>query len=134
MHESRKLYGRPLGPLNKALSDQRQGRSSEVLSATTLFSFYEIFPSNHETSAGYDSWAKHAGGPGALRRLRGPNAHRHRLDRSMFLVYRNALVIEAFESGEPCFLDHPEWRRLAADIHEETHKTMSKADGRLSLR
>jgi hypothetical protein len=50
----------------------------------------------------------------------------------MFLAYRNALVIEAFESGEPCFLDDPEWRRLAADIQEET-QTMSKADGRYIL-
>jgi Fungal specific transcription factor domain len=74
MHESRKLYGRSLVLLNKALSDQRQGRSSETLSATILFSFYEMFSSSHETSAGYDSWVKHAGGAGALMRLRGPNA------------------------------------------------------------
>jgi Fungal specific transcription factor domain/Fungal Zn(2)-Cys(6) binuclear cluster domain len=126
MHESRKLYGRSLGLLSKALSDPYQGRSSETLSATILLSFYEMFSSNHETSMGYDAWVKHAGGAGALMQARGPKAHRHGLDRSMFLAYRNALVIEAFESGRSCFLDEPEWRNLAAEIHEEVHYTLPK--------
>jgi Fungal specific transcription factor domain/Fungal Zn(2)-Cys(6) binuclear cluster domain len=133
MHESRRLYGKSLGLLNKALCKPDQGRSTETLSATILLSFYEMFSSNHETSNGYDSWIKHAGGAGALMQLRGPKAHRYGLDRSMFLAYRNIIVIQTFEAGKPCFLDEPEWRELAADIHEDVQLAAAPGGVRIEM-
>ncbi len=63
-------------------------------------------------------------------RLRGPKAHRYGLDEAMFMAYRNALVIQAFEAGTPCCLDGPEWRELAADIYEDAQRTIAGPNGR----
>jgi Fungal specific transcription factor domain len=114
MRESNPYYGRALHLLNKALLDEKQGLASETLSATILLSFYEMFSSDKN-----ESWVKHAGGAGVLMRIRGASRHRYGFDREMFLAYRHALIIESFEQDKPCFLDEPDWRQVAADIHED---------------
>lgn len=114
MRQSNPYYGRALHLLNKALLDEKQGLASETLSATILLSFYEMFSSDKN-----ESWVKHAGGAGVLMRIRGAARHRHGFDREMFLAYRHALIIESFEQDKPCFLDEPEWRQVAIDIHED---------------
>ena len=130
MNESRALYVNSLTMLNKTLLESKKGRSSETLSATIMLSFYEMFASHHATSTGYDTWVKHAGGAGMLMQMRGPRAHRHGMDRSMFLAYRNTLVIEAFDALQPCFLDKQPWRKLAEEIHEEIRSAMPPEKGR----
>jgi hypothetical protein len=114
MRESSPYYGRALHLLNKALQDDKQGLASETLSATILLSFYEMFSSEKG-----DSWVRHAGGAGTLMRIRGAARHRYGFDREMFLAYRHAILIEAFEQDKPCFLDEPEWLQVASDIHED---------------
>ena len=114
MRESSPYYGRALHLLNKALQDDDQGLASETLSATILLSFYEMFSSEKG-----DSWVRHAGGAGTLMRIRGAARHRYGFDREMFLAYRHAILIEAFEHDKPCFLDEPEWLQVASDIHED---------------
>lgn len=128
--ESRKLYGRSLCLLSRALCDPCRGWSSEALSATVLLSLYEVFSPNNNTRTGYDSWTKHAGGAGALMQLHGPKAHRHGLNRSVFIEYRMALVIQALKDGRPCFLDDPEWRKLCRYIQEEAQKAVTDKHGR----
>ncbi|ERF74030.1 hypothetical protein EPUS_03845 [Endocarpon pusillum Z07020] len=128
--ESRKLYGRSLRLLSRALCDPCRGWSSEALSAAVLLSLYEVFSPNNNTRTGYDSWTKHAGGAGALMQLRGPKAHRHGLNKSVFIEYRMALVIQAFMDGRPCFLDNPEWRKLGRYIQEEAQKAVTDRHGR----
>ena len=49
-------------------------------------------------------------------KARGPAAHRNGFDKAMFLGFRNAIIVHAFESNIPCFLDEAEWRQLAIDI------------------
>ena len=114
MRESTPYYGRALHLLNKALLDDRQGLASETLSATILLSFYEMFSSDQN-----ESWIRHAGGAGTLMRIRGAARHRYGFDREMYLAYRHTIVIESFEQDKPCFLDEPEWRQVAIEIHED---------------
>ncbi|KAF7502691.1 hypothetical protein GJ744_005255 [Endocarpon pusillum] len=128
--ESRKLYGRSLRLLSRALCHPCRAWSSEALSTTVLLSLYEVFSPNNNTRTGYDSWTKHAGGAGALMQLHGPKAHRHGLNQSVFIQYRMALVIQAFKDGRPCFLDSPEWRKLGSYIQEEAQKAVTDRHGR----
>ena len=118
VQESRQFYGNALRLLNKALTDQGDGMASETLSATVLLSFYEMFASSSNSS-----WLQHAGGAGLLMRLRGPDRHRHGLDRDCFLAYRHTIVIEAFQRDEECFLAKPEWLELSKQVHEEMRVT-----------
>jgi Fungal specific transcription factor domain len=114
MAQSRPFYGKALRLLNAALLDETQGMASETLSATILLSFYEMFASDSN-----ESWVRHAGGAGTLMRIRGPARHRYGFDREIFLAYRHALVIEAFQQENPCFLNEPEWRQLSQQIHDD---------------
>jgi hypothetical protein len=114
MRESQVHYGRALRLLSSALQDTQKGMSNETLSATILLSFYEIFVSDSD-----QSWVRHAGGAGTLMKMRGPARHRTGFDREIFLAYRHALIIQAFEAETPCFLDEPEWRQLSREIYED---------------
>lgn len=114
MRESQVHYGRALRLLSSALQDTEKGMSSETLSATILLSFYEIFVSDSD-----QSWVRHAGGVSTLMKIRGPARHRTGFDREIFLAYRHALIIQAFEVQTPCFLDEPEWRQLSREIYED---------------
>ncbi len=114
MQESRRHYGKALRLLSSHLADPEKGMASETLSSTVLLSFYEMFASDSD-----DSWVRHAGGAGTLMKLRGPNKHRNGFDREIYLAYRHALIIQAFEICTPCFLNQPEWRQLSHDIHED---------------
>jgi hypothetical protein len=117
LNESRPFYGKAIRMLSHSLSDQVAGMSGETLSATILLSFYEMFASDSN-----ESWIKHAGGAGALIKARGPARHRHGFDREIFMAFRHTVVIECFETDEPCFLAEPEWRQLSRDIHEDLRK------------
>lgn len=123
LNESRPYYGKALRLLNAALLDPEKGLASETLSATMLLSFYEMFSSEED-----DSWIRHAGGAGTLMRIRGPARHRYGFDREMYLAFRLALVIESFEKDRPCFLDTPEWRELAEQIHEDVRSSGTVGD------
>ena len=114
MLESRTHYGKALRLLNEDLGDPAKGAASETLSATILLSFYELFASSTD-----QSWIRHAGGVGTLMKIRGPSRHRTGFDRDMFLAYRHALIIQSFEADQACFLDEPEWRQLAGQVHED---------------
>lgn len=112
LQEARTHYGKALHLLSGHLADPEKGIASETLSATILLSFYEMFASDSD-----QAWVRHAGGAGTLMKLRGAARHRTGFDREIYLAYRHALVIQAFESEQPCFLDQPEWRQLSHDIH-----------------
>ncbi|EXJ94018.1 hypothetical protein A1O1_02411 [Capronia coronata CBS 617.96] len=114
VQESRQFYGNALRLLNQALSDQGKGMATETLSATILLSFYEMLAS--ESNA---SWVRHAGGAGALMRIRGPKRHLRGIDRDVYLAYRHTIVIDAFQRDEACFLAQPEWVDMARQVHEE---------------
>ena len=113
--ESQAHYGRALRLLSIALKDVDKGMSNETLSATILLSFYEMLASDSD-----QSWVRHAGGAGTLMKMRGPAKHLTGFDRQIFLAYRHALIISAFEAEIPCFLAEPEWRQLSRQIYEET--------------
>jgi hypothetical protein len=114
IHEAQAHYGMALRLLSTALQDADKGMSSETLSATILLSFYEMLASDSD-----QSWVRHAGGASTLMKMRGPARHRTGFDREIFLAYRHALVIQAFEVETPCFLDEPEWRQLSRQIYED---------------
>ncbi len=114
LNESRPYYGKAIRLLNSSISDEENGMASETLSATILLSFYEMFASDSN-----ESWIRHAGGAGALMRMRGPERHRYGFDREIFLAFRHTIVIEAFENDGPCFLSEPAWRALSRDVHED---------------
>lgn len=84
------------------------------MAATLFLSIYEMY-----TCTTDHSWVKHAGGAGTLMRMRGPRAHRDGFDKAMYLAFRNILIVEAFESDKPCFLNEPEWRQLDDEISAE---------------
>ncbi|KAL9624277.1 MAG: hypothetical protein Q9160_001524 [Pyrenula sp. 1 TL-2023] len=115
---SNSFYQSALQRLAQTLSDDRdnnrEGKSSTTLAATLFLSIYEMY-----TCTTKHSWVKHAGGAGALMRIRGANAHRTGFDRSMYLAFRNILIVEAFESNTPCFLSEPEWQQLDEEISAE---------------
>jgi hypothetical protein len=114
VQESRRFYGNALRLLNKALSDDTNGMSTETLSATILLSFYEMFASDSN-----ESWVRHSGGAGLLMRLRGPSRHLSGLDRDVFLAYRHTIIIDAFMRDEACFLAEPQWLEMAEKIHND---------------
>ena len=109
---SRRVYGKALLKLNDAIQDPEEGYSSDTLSATLLLSFYEILNCTR-----HHSWIKHAGGAGQLIRHRGPGRHRNGFDRLVLMACRYLIILEAFNSGQPCFLDAPEWHTLFWEIH-----------------
>ncbi|KAJ9617079.1 hypothetical protein H2200_000800 [Cladophialophora chaetospira] len=116
--ESRQIYGNALRLLNKALSNDMNGLSTETLSATVLLSFYEMFASDSN-----QSWVRHSGGAGLLMRIRGPNRHLSGLDRDVFLAYRHTIIIDAFMREEASFLAEPQWIEMANTIHEDLRAT-----------
>lgn len=118
VNESRPYYGKALRLLNSAILDQEKGTSSETLSATILLSWYEMFASESN-----EPWVRHAGGAGALMRIRGAARHRYGMDRDIFLAYRTTLVIEAFQQDTDTFLNEPEWRQVAKDIANDVKES-----------
>ncbi|KKY23425.1 putative c6 zinc finger domain protein [Phaeomoniella chlamydospora] len=67
-----------------------------------------------------NGWVRHAGGVSALIRARGPAlAVASTFDRLMFMAYRHALVIHAFEANTECFLTEPAWADTVKQIEEE---------------
>lgn len=118
VQESAKFYGKALRLLNKALSNDVKGMSTETLSATILLSFYEMFASDSN-----QSWVRHSGGAGMLMRIRGPNRHLTGMDRDVYLAYRHTIVIDAFMRDDACFLAEPEWLEMARKIHEDLRAT-----------
>ncbi|KPI36678.1 uncharacterized protein AB675_10024 [Cyphellophora attinorum] len=114
LEESRPWYGSTLRQLNSAIADGTAGMAPETLAATILLSFYEMFASNSNAS-----WVQHAGGAGALMRIRGPDVHRFGFDREMYIAYRHTIIIEAAQRDEPCFLAEPEWRELSRSIFHD---------------
>ena len=114
IEQSRGYYGKALRLLGDAIQDEKTGLASETLSSTILLSFYEMFASSERAS-----WIRHAGGAATLMKMRGPARHRYGFDRAMFIAYRNAIVIQAFEVEQACFLDEPEWRKVAQQIFED---------------
>ncbi|OCT52708.1 hypothetical protein CLCR_09999 [Cladophialophora carrionii] len=114
VHESRRFYGNALRLLNKSLTNDTDGMSTETLSATILLSFYEMFASDSN-----DSWVRHSGGAGLLMRLRGPDRHLSGLDRDVYLAYRHTIIIDAFMRDEACFLAEPQWLEMAEKIHND---------------
>ncbi|EXJ60446.1 hypothetical protein A1O7_04599 [Cladophialophora yegresii CBS 114405] len=127
VQESRRFYGNALRLLNKALTTDTDGMSTETLSATILLSFYEMFASDSN-----DSWVRHSGGAGLLMRLRGPTRHLSGLDRDVYLAYRHTIIIDAFMRDEPCFLAEPQWLEMAERIHNDL-RASGIADERLEI-
>ena len=123
--EARPLYGKALHLLSLALGNSTEALSAETLGATILLSLYEIFASNSSKS-----WLQHAGGASALIRIRGPARHRYGFHRELYLAYRHTLVTEACRSRVHCFLEEPEWRKLAAHVNGD-RRTSSQVDERL---
>jgi hypothetical protein len=118
VQESRQFYGKALRLLNQSLADGDKGMATETLSSTILLSFYEMFASDSN-----ESWVRHAGGAGALMRIRGPKRHLSGMDRDVYLAYRHTIVIDAFQRDEACFLSEPEWLEMAHQIHEDLRAT-----------
>jgi len=108
---SRRVYGKSLLKLNDAIKDPEEGLSTDTLCATVILSFYEVFNCTDQNSR-----IKHAGGTGHLIRLRGPDRHRSDFGCSVFIACRHSLIMEAFSTRTPCFLDAPPWRKLCREI------------------
>ena len=125
LNASRPFYGKAILLLNSALLDNTEALSAETLGATILLSIYEMFASD---SSG--SWLRHAGGAGALIRIRGAARHRYGFHRELYLAYRHNLIIEACQKHTHCFLEEPEWRKLGNQIHDDS-RTGSQSSGRL---
>ncbi|KAI9738717.1 MAG: hypothetical protein M1834_008222 [Cirrosporium novae-zelandiae] len=115
---SRQQYGLALSHLGRTISSDPNGEglAATTVSATMLLSFYEAF---HPIVT--SSWVRHATGVAALLRARGPTRTlQSSFDRTMFLAYRMVLIIEAFHTQTPCFLDQPAWRAVSKTIHAES--------------
>ncbi len=97
--------------MNDAIKDPEEGLSADTLCATVILSFYEVFNCTDQ-----NSWIKHAGGTGHLICLRGPDRHRSGFGCSVFIACRHSLIMEAFSTRTPCFLDAPPWRKLCREI------------------
>jgi len=114
VNEARPHYGKALRLLNSALTDRTKYLNNETLCAVMLLSFYEMLVNDSN-----EPWIKHAGGAGALMKIRGPQRHRYGFGREMFLAYRHTIIIEAFQRDQACFLNEPEWRKVSREIHED---------------
>ncbi|EXJ92115.1 hypothetical protein A1O3_00665 [Capronia epimyces CBS 606.96] len=123
VQESRRYYGKALHLLSQSLADEKKGMGTETLSATILLSFYEMLASDSN-----DSWVRHAGGAGALMRIRGPKRHLHGMDRDIYLAFRHTIVIDAFQKDEACFLAQPDWIELARQVHQDLRSSAMSSE------
>ena len=112
--DARQYYSQALRCLSGTLAKEGASVSCETLSATILLGFCEIFLASKQ-----NAWIRHAGGAGALMRLRGPAKHRYGVGREIFLLYRNYLVIEAYFRVSECFLSQPDWVELSQQICDD---------------
>ena len=109
-NECRPYYDKALRCLSATLTSKAE-ISCETLSATVLLAFCEIFLGDK-----HNAWIRHAGGVGALMRVRGPASHRNGFGREIYLAYRNYLIMEAGINRTPCFLSQPAWLELSRQI------------------
>ena len=89
----RRMYGKALLLLNKALQYNEEGLSSDTLSAVLLLSFFEAFNCTDR-----NSWIRHAGGAGRLIHLRGPKRYGSGLGKLVFLASRFSIILEGYIS------------------------------------
>ena len=125
VQESRLIYGKTLFKLNKSLQDPTEGLASDTLSATVLLTFYELLNCTQR-----DSWVRHAGGAAHLMQLRGVARHRTGSDKAVFLACRYSIVLQSYQTGEPCFLSLAPWRELSQEIHDSSPGRSAFEDAR----
>ncbi|KAK1146177.1 Calcium-binding protein NCS-1 [Aspergillus melleus] len=116
-HAGRDLYLRSLRGLAILLSSPTTAASDECLATAISLAIYE---KHHCTES--DAWLRHAAGIRTLLKLRGPAAHVHGFGRALYLAYRHFLITHALISGEPCFLEMPEWRAVNEQIVADNAK------------
>ncbi|KAH8435143.1 uncharacterized protein LDX57_012772 [Aspergillus melleus] len=116
-HAGRDLYLRSLRGLAILLSSPTTAASDESLATAISLAIYE---KHHCTES--DAWLRHAAGIRTLLKLRGPAAHVHGFGRALYLAYRHFLITHALISGEPCFLETPEWRAVNEQIVADNAK------------
>ena len=119
------IYGKTLLKLNKSLQDPEEGLGSDTLCATVLLTFYELLNCTE-----HNSWVRHAGGAAHLMQLRGVARHRTDFDRAMFLGCRYSMILESYQTGQPCFLSLAPWRRLSQEIHDSLPRNSAFDDAR----
>lgn len=117
VRESRKLYGKALNDLNRALSDPIRRYSDEVLTASMVLSLYEVF----EGSANKDiGWVSHTQGAARLVQIRGAHRHATRQAHHVFLGSRLPTLYAAILQRKTTFLASHEWLTLPWELENKT--------------
>nr|ADO29926.1 hypothetical protein PP104 [Penicillium paxilli] len=110
---SREIYVRAVRELAHSLNNPSLILDDRTLAASCVLGTYEIINDD-----GQASWVTHAGGVGALIRLRGPRAHMSGFARTLFLSFRPWLVFGALLLGERCFLEEDQWAEVVPEVIE----------------
>ncbi|KAL1861435.1 hypothetical protein VTK73DRAFT_7110 [Phialemonium thermophilum] len=108
VRQSRHIYGRSLGALQRLLDHPVSWRQSETLCATMALCLFELFAGTVNT----DSWMKHASGVASLIQQRGSASYTDPWDRSMLRSFRPFIIMNAMFSDNECFLARPSWQRV----------------------
>lgn len=108
------MYGQALQQLVRTLNNSALVTTDITLGTAILLGAYEMF-----SMPGQKSWMLHSRGISHLYQLRGARAHSEGLGRTLLSSFRGFLVFEALARGEPCFLEHEEWKSIIPDIIRE---------------
>lgn len=107
LKSSEASYGAALQHLVIMLKTERTQFEPEVLCATMLLGHYESFTGT------VHAWIRHAGGASRLMRLRGARrSYESAFEYSMFLTSRGAIISEALQSEQSCFLEQEAWQAI----------------------
>jgi Fungal specific transcription factor domain/Fungal Zn(2)-Cys(6) binuclear cluster domain len=110
---SKKLYGKALREMQRALLDPRRRYTEETLLACSTLGLYEIFEA--QTSAEVQNiptpngWLSHAAGVARLLEARGAEAYTTDKAHPIFLHARIMITIRASTARQACFLSETEW-------------------------
>lgn len=115
------LYQGTLGHLQKALYDPIEAMRDETLMATIVIGLYELIDKPDSTS-----WASHSRGTAELLKMRGSEAVRGGLGRTLFLTFRGYEVIRAIVQCEETFLADEVWT-----VESSTGQTLQASNGLL---
>jgi len=104
--ETTRAYGVALQSLQRSIG---RGITSETMAAAMLLQM-------HDFSRKHPQWAVHAKGVVKMLEVRGPDAIRNDLDKSLLQAQIGHIAFDALRQRKLCFLEEPKWNALIKSL------------------
>ncbi|KAI9733717.1 MAG: hypothetical protein M1818_007131 [Claussenomyces sp. TS43310] len=123
---SRHAYGQSLRDLRSAITKPSQAKPialQNAILALSMFEFYDAFSRRglkevtmqglRGSDIGQLRWTNHAKGLQSIMQVQGAPAYAdYGANRLVYVAIRDPLIIYAYRSRGPCFLDEPDWKLI----------------------